>query len=523
MANLYVSSVAYSAIVAWGSSPFTASASVTLGQITRQSAPAVNSERAFRVSTAGTLGTLEPTWQITSNATTNESGHGGTAVWTECTAQESHQHDNGVTTTWTAPAARFGCIFAAGKNIVATGDTVFVSSDHAETGSAVTSIATSNGTSVSPITVIAVDRTTTNLPPLAADVLSGASVTTTSNASNAITVGATSAVWYGITFTTSGGFINLGRSAGLCNRFVGCAFAGSSVTPTAAGNRIILENCSMAFTAVSQNVVLASVSSGFEWRNPTGATAISGTMPTGGLFNVSGSGSNGGYTHVEALDLSPLGSNAIVAVATAGGHKMLMHNCRLGTSYTAVTNGGSGQIGPVIEFVNCASGATNYNNERHTGTYDLTTDTSTTLSGGASDGVTAFAHKIVTTAFVSTLVEPGISFPILKWNTVVGSSVSVNVELVSSAALKDNEIWLEVDYIDSASYPLGAIKSTFPATLITTGSNVTTSTATWTNAPATPSYQVLSLTFTPNMAGWIRGVVKVGKISKSVWINPQFT
>lgn len=56
---------------------WTASMTVQLGWLTVDDAG--NSQK---VTTAGTLGTTQPTWNHTKGGTTNESGHGGTAVWT---------------------------------------------------------------------------------------------------------------------------------------------------------------------------------------------------------------------------------------------------------------------------------------------------------------------------------------------------------------------------------------------------------------------------------------------------------
>src|SRR5579863_3406957 len=99
MANWYVSSVAYAAVATWQ-----ATHAYATGAIVRQTSPALNAERCFRVTAGGggNSGGSEPTWILTSNGTTTD----GALTWTECTGQEAHQHDNGVTNSWTAPAAR---------------------------------------------------------------------------------------------------------------------------------------------------------------------------------------------------------------------------------------------------------------------------------------------------------------------------------------------------------------------------------------------------------------------------------
>jgi hypothetical protein len=49
---------------------------------------------------------------------------------------------------------------------------------------------------------------------------------------------------------------------------------------------------------------------------------------------------------------------------------------------------------------------------------------------------------------------------------------------------------------------------------------VTTSTVTWTSSPATPQKQKLVVTFTPRVAGRVRGQVRLGRASTTVYVNP---
>jgi hypothetical protein len=39
--------------------------------------------------------------------------------------------------------------------------------------------------------------------------------------------------------------------------------------------------------------------------------------------------------------------------------------------------------------------------------------------------------------------------------------------------------------------------------------------------PSTPVKQHLQVTFTPQVAGRVRGIVRLGKVSTTVWVNPQ--
>jgi hypothetical protein len=59
--------------------------------------------------------------------------------------------------------------------------------------------------------------------------------------------------------------------------------------------------------------------------------------------------------------------------------------------------------------------------------------------------------------------------------------------------------------------------------VLTTASAVTTSTATWNSSPATPVKQHLQVTFTPQVAGRVRGQVRLGKPSTTVYVDPVIT
>jgi hypothetical protein len=56
--------------------------------------------------------------------------------------------------------------------------------------------------------------------------------------------------------------------------------------------------------------------------------------------------------------------------------------------------------------------------------------------------------------------------------------------------------------------------------VLTTNAAVTASTATWNSSPATPVKQKLVVTFTPRQAGRVRGQVRLGRASTTVYVNP---
>jgi hypothetical protein len=114
-------------------------------------------------------------------------------------------------------------------------------------------------------------------------------------------------------------------------------------------------------------------------------------------------------------------------------------------------------------------------------------------------------------------------FPIDVWNTTTGVSKTATVEIISSGTLTNAEISLQVEYLGSASSCLSSFGDSYVATDITTAASVTTSTATWNSSPATPVKQKLQVTFTPQKAGPVRGIVSLRKASATVYVDPVMT
>ncbi len=481
---------------------------------------AINTERCFRCTTAGTSSTTtEPTWTLTNNGTTTSAG----ATFTECTGQEAHQHDNSVTNTWTAPAARWNCLSSVGKNTIAAGDTLFLSSDHAETQASANAL-TGPGTVGSPNLVISVSRTSANLPPLAAQVASGAAITTTSGGMTM----STCAYIDGVTLTTVGNLFITFNPSNSYNYYKNCALvltnAGAATIQNDGTNgAVTLDNTTMTFSNAAQSLSTTSLTSSgiFEWKNT--ASAILGTVPTTFIGN-----QVAGFYYFHGVDLSALGSNTLFAISAQPGYRILLANCKLGSSFVLASGTGAQPQGPIIEVVNCDSANTNYRNERYMRGGTLTTETTITLTGGATDGTQGISHKMVTNANANATIQQLDSFPIVSDflyanPSVIGNLKTATIEIISSGSLNNNDIWLDLEYPNSSTTPLAALVSSNIATPLTTAAAVTTSTATWNSSPATPTKQKLQVTFTPQKIGMLTAWVRVAKATTTVYINPQIS
>ena len=142
-------------------------------------------------------------------------------------------------------------------------------------------------------------------------------------------------------------------------------------------------------------------------------------------------------------------------------------------------------------------------------------------TGGASDGTTPIAWKIVTTANC-TYSMPFECPPIAIWNDTTGSAKTATVEGIwgGGAVPNDDDIWLEVEYLGDASSPQGSFVNDGKADLLATAAGQTSSSETW--GGSTTKFK-LACTFTPQMKGWIYARVKCAKASSTFYIDPLVT
>jgi hypothetical protein len=505
MADWYISSTAYAAVLQWA-----ASTTYAVGAIRRQLAtPAASAERCFRVSaiTTGVSGGTEPAWVLTNNGVTTDGG----VTWTECTGQSTHQHDNGVTTTWTAPAATIRNLEVLGKNIVAASDRLYFSSDHSETFNTTYYLAEQGTTVANAIVAYSVNKAG-SIPPAAVDVTPGASLTITT--AGILRIGGT--LIQGIYFSaTTGAQIGFGWNSGVPIRYLNGRITWGStaalVLQLSGPSTMVWEQVNyISNTATS---IQANVDGKFKWRNST----LSGSAPPNPLFTLGNITSTTQDIELDGMDLSGLGSGALIATAAAtAAARLRIRNSRLWAAYNLGGFTSASGPGPTVEAINVGTGATNYVCEKHNTSGDLTTDISTTLSGGATNGTTAFAHKIITTARATSSLTPFEAYEMSTW-VLAGATRTARVEIIGSAALNADDIWLEIQYPSSASFPLGALASSFASGALPSSG------LTWVNPPATPQRQYIEVSFTPLQDGPAHGIIKVGKASTTVWFNPAMS
>jgi hypothetical protein len=140
------------------------------------------------------------------------------------------------------------------------------------------------------------------------------------------------------------------------------------------------------------------------------------------------------------------------------------------------------------------------------------------------DSDSTYSFKMASTAAAS-FVLPLRSFPVARYNATEGSAITVRVDvLTDNVTLTDGDFWIEVNYLGSASYPLGSLASSAKADILASASNLSTSSEGWTTTDlSTPVKQYATVTFTPQKTGAIEITACLAKASTTVYVDPDAT
>lgn len=460
---------------------------------------------------AGTAGNgTEPTWAAFTNAGATTADN--TVTWVTLGASFA---------AWSGPHARLARAYATTWG--QAGNAYYIGDNHAETqASAITN--TSNGTVANPTFAYCVDRAG-SVPPVSADLKVTATITTTGN--SAITNAGAGTYHYGISFSAGSGAVNatvILNNTGSSNvTYENCKFikAGTSASASAINpanqnsSRTTLINSTMQFGATGDSISAAG-SSTVVWKNT--ASAIAGaTFPTSFCLL----GAVAINLQLTGVDLSALGSANYFVGGTGANYTMAV-NCKIGASATfgttPTTPAGS------IKNIICDSAGTNYIQALYSYFGTLTQETTIVRTGGATDGTTPISHKLVSTSN-SKWVNPFESFPITIWNdsTTAITSLTIYGTTTGGGVPNNDDIWVEVEYLGSASTPQGSFITTTKANNL--AASVTTNNSadgsTWGGGGAGNGFKIVVPSFTPGMKGPLNIAIKVAKASTTYYIDPE--
>lgn len=412
----------------------------------------------------------------------------------------------------------------AGASLIdVAGDSIYVSSNHAESTASSVSISLA-GTVVSPTRVICVLDNAE--PPTA--VSTTATVSTTG--SGAITFSGAAFYVYGLRINAGVGItasvsINLNNTVGARAAYEDCAFAFSATgagsrleVVSAAGQLTTFEGCAISFASTSQRLYVNHAGT-FLWN---GGAIDSVSSAITGLF---GAGASGSRAIVSGVDLSRGAATMNLFTAGISGVFGLIRNCRMPASWSGSLTTGTLAMSERYEMYNCDSTDTNYRLWIAAYCGSIKSETTVVRAGGASDGATPLSWAMTSndnakSPLLFTLASP----EIVRWNDTTGSAITVTIEIVSNEPLDNKQCWIEVQYLGTAGYPLGSLISSAPANLLGLSTALASSSEEWATAGITgPWRQKISVTFTPQERGYVHAVVRLAEPNTKVYVDPLLT
>jgi hypothetical protein len=457
-------------------------------------------------SVAGTTGTTKPTFSATAGTTVVDN----TVTWTSLGLASNFAR-------WAAPHAKLQNILAGGYGGVEAD--IFIAHDHAQTQAAAIS-STSTYTSAAPANIWCVDSAAA-LPTAPSALRSDPYTTTNPACAQITTTGANGQSWagamnmYGIVFNCGSGAVTSAlNSGGQWGRSERCSWrklGTSGATPSIVPPMGDLVDCTFQFGSTGDGMRPGSSTAVTRWL-PTSAPAIIGAViptvlmtPTQGKFTL------------EGVDFSNYGTGRTIAGAVnVQTEELRLIGIKVGSGVTIAAT-------PTVPFSTVDatwvdSAGTNYEQGRWTYQGTLTQETTIVRSGGASDGTTPLAHRIVTTANAKWIL-PFESFVLPIWNSVTGSPRTLTVYGIwgGTAVPTNDEIWIDVSYFSDTNSPILSTVASTKNSSFNQGSLVTADGSTW--GGSTTAFR-MSVTFTAQLAGYVRARVKAARPSATYYIDP---
>ncbi len=295
---------------------------------------------------------------------------------------------------------------------------------------------------------------------------------------------------------------------------------GPGFSSTGRGHKIRLTNSSIIISGSRTGISILLGEALIELSGTT-ISATGATKPAS-LFGAV-SANDVAIVNMIGCDLSGYAGSAYFSVALNSSARITLTGCRINATPTITTGSWPGGIG-YIQLVNVDSGHTVNSNEYRNSYGTLTETTSIYDAAGGSFNSAGISFQIVTTSACNE------SFPFILpmrsvWNTILtAQTATVEVNKDGATALTDREIWLELVYPSSASYPLGAFLTDRNASpFIGSAVDQATSTVGWTGTGgfANEKKQSLDVAFTAADVGPLLATVVVAKASLTAYVSAR--
>jgi hypothetical protein len=416
---------------------------------------------------------------------------------------------------------------AGAAAIDAAGDTIYISQVHAESTAGNVNI-TLAGTRASPTRVLCGNDAAE--PPTALAATATLSVTGIST----LNFSAANAYLYGLTLQagSAGNNASLNLSTTANGRFVwdSCIFSLTTTNTSARINvtgadhaAIEWRNCSINFGNTGASVNFTTNGSTFRWIG--GGAVLGSSSPNPATNAIFGGTGVGGMWLIENVDFSNFA--AAVHIDNGGGsntNTMILRNCKLPAAWSGTLVRTAITAPRRVSMYNCAAGATNYALWIEQLEGAIRDETTLVRTGGASDGVTPISYKMTSTANVAYPGGSLYSDEIVTRVNTTGSPMTLTVHILHDSVtnLTDDEVWVEVNYLGSSATPIATLITDAKADVLATAAAQAASSETWTTTGmANPNKQMLEVTFTPQMAGFVIARVALAKASKTIYYCPK--
>ena len=378
-------------------------------------------------------------------------------------------------------------IVAAIARPLAAGDTLLVGDDHAESTAANNVLNFTTSTEAAPCNILVVDHTKSS-PSIPADLKVGVS-----GAGSIITTTVGNIQYAGFLYVyglyTAAGMSSTANNVG--------------VFMPQSGKASIFERCTFVIGATGTNALInVNTSTYCEFRNCTFSFVNSASQSMSAIATVRFTGCTWTFSGTQPTRLFLSGSNQILffegcdfSAATclligtlgSGANKITFKDCKLPTTtplFDMTTSAALPQTSQVW-VVNSDNANTNYRNELYDSTGTLLTSLTVVRTGGASMG-TPYSWNISTTSLTNWIFNFK-SLPISIWNNTTGAAINVTVEGIAdpryfSALPNNDEVWIDVEALASASQPAGVTYFGTKTSPLGTNAALTASTSAWDSA-----------------------------------------
>lgn len=407
---------------------------------------------------------------------------------------------------------------------MAAGDTLYVSQAHAETQAAVMTIALP-GTVAEPNFVIGSNDAAE--PPTAGS----EAATISTSGGNALNVNG-SAFFEGLTFSAgdAANYANLTINGGTASSYRQvhrkCKFRLVGTHPSnilAFGSGNGNTNCDTLL--IDSTYKLSNASSVINLRGDVkivGGSLEAGTAALTAIFKI-GATSQPAYVFIDGFDASSMSSTVKMFSAAAQQNGVAVAcGCKMPTGWVA--DNIAGDVGSYVfsrfeMYDTLPAGGSRIPFVVKDAGGLITPESTIVMSGGSEVGSAKMGASALCTETGQTLEL----FPLSTKIASSGSAMIATVEFVHDSAtpLTNADIYVDLYYPTATGE---AVATTRRATFFSAVSDCPSSSAAWTTTGlASPLKQKITVGFTPGAIGLVRAVVRLGKASKTVYVDTKLT